>query len=94
LYVLEFVHPSSSSVLVLSLGSSRSKSNMVLVVFGGFSSSDGTSEEILVLLFREVHVIVSVSMGVLSRVVSAILVGSLSAEGLSMSPGLESEVRD
>ena len=67
---------------------------MVLVVFGGFSSSDGTSEEILVLLFGEVHVIVSVSMGVLSRVVSAILVGSLSAEGLSMSPGLESEVRD
>ena len=94
MYVLEFVHPSSSRVLVLSLGSSRSKSNMVLVVFGGFSSSDGTSEEILVLLFGEVHVIVSVSMGVLSRVVSAILVGSLSAEGLSMSPGLESEVRD
>lgn len=67
---------------------------MVSVVFGGFSSSDGTSEEILVFLLGEVHVIVSVSMGVLSGVVSVILVGSLSAEGLSMSPGLESEVRD
>ena len=67
---------------------------MVSVILGSFSSSDSTSEEILVFLFREVHVIVSVSMGVLSGVVSVILVGSLSTEGLSMSPGLESEVRD
>jgi len=66
----------------------------MLVEFGSVGSSYGTSEEILVFLFGEVHVIVSVGVGELSGVVSVILVGRLSTESLSMSPGLEVEIRD
>jgi len=67
---------------------------MVTVVFISFSSSNGTSKEILVLLVREVHVIISVSVRELSRVVSVVLPGSLGTESLSMSPGLQLQVRD
>jgi hypothetical protein len=67
---------------------------MVAGIFLRLSSSDGTSEEILVFLVGEVHVIVSVSVRELSRVVSVILPGSLGTEGLSMSPGLQLQVRD
>lgn len=76
-------------MFVHGLGDSGSHTDMVTVVVIRFSSSDGTSEEILVFLFGEVDVIVSVGVGVFGRVVSVILVGTLSAERLSMSPGLQ-----
>lgn len=81
-------------MLVHGLGSSGSKTNGVTVVFVCFSSSDGTSEEILVFLFGEVDVIISVSVRELGRVVSVILPSRLSAESLSMSPGLQFQIRD
>ena len=81
-------------MLVHGLGSSGLKTKLVTVVLVRFSSSDGTSEEILVLLFGEVDVIISVSVRELGRVVSLILPGRLSAESLSMSPGLQLQIGD
>ena len=66
----------------------------MLIVFSRLSSSDGTSEEILVLLLREVDVIVSVRVGEFSGVVSVILPGRLRSESLSVGPGLQFQVRD
>jgi hypothetical protein len=66
----------------------------MLIVFSRLSSSDGTSEEILVLLLREVDVIVSVRVREFSGVVSVILPGRLRSESLSVGPGLQFQVRD
>lgn len=90
----ELRHALGGVVLVHGLGSSGSNTDMVAGIFLRLSSSDGTSEEILVFLVGEVHVIVSVGVRELSRVVSVILPGSLGTEGLSMSPGLQLQVRD
>jgi hypothetical protein len=59
-------------------------------------SSHGTSEDVLVLLFGEVNVIVSVRMAELSGVVSVILPDGVWAElsTLSILPGLELKIAD
>lgn len=89
-----FLHALGRSVVVHSLRDSRSKVNLMLIIFSSLSSSDGTSEEILVLLLREVDVIVSVRVREFSGVVSVILPGRLRSESLSMGPGLQFQVRD
>jgi len=61
-------------VLVHSFGSSGFEAKSVTLVFVLLGSAYGSSEEILVFLFGEVDVIVSVGVRELSRVVSVILV--------------------
>ena len=51
------------------------EANLVLIGFGHGSVSEGSSEDVLVLLLGEVDIIVSVRMGVLDGVVSVVLPG-------------------
>ena len=66
----------------------------VVLVFLGLSSTSGTSEDILVLLFGEVDVIVTVSVGELGWVPSVILVERVRSECLTVVPSLELEIAD
>jgi len=56
----------------------------MMLVFLGSSGSNGTSEDIFVLLLREVHVIVSVWMREFGRVISVILPSRIGSEILWM----------
>jgi len=63
-----------------------------LLLFGLVGFSDGTSKEVFVFLFWEVHIVVSVRMRVLGWVVSVIFVDGVGAKFSSVLPGLEFEI--
>jgi len=60
----------------------------------GLRLTNGTSEDILVLLFGEVDIVVSVGVRELGRIVSVILIERVRFESGTEFPGLELEIRD
>ena len=68
--------------------------HLMLGVVLSSGSTDCASEEVLVLLFGEVNVIVPVGVRELHWVIPVILVVGVRAEVLTECPGLEAEIRD
>ena len=76
-------------------GFSSGNADLVLLKLLSHSSSEGSSEDIFILLLWEVHIIISVWMRVLSWVVSVILPSGVSSKifGVAVTPVLDLEVR-
>jgi len=89
-WILSFLR----SVLHHSSWNTTHKANSVSISFFLLGISKGTSEHILVLLFWEIDIIVSVWMWVLSEIVSIILPGRISSQVICGSewPVLDSEI--
>jgi len=94
--VLKLLLALLSHVLVDGDGLAIDKVEAVLLVLSNIGSANGATEEVLVLLLREVNVIITVGVRELGRVVAIILEVRVRTHvaGLTMFPGLDGEVGD
>ena len=79
-------HASLAMVLTDSLGLIGEGVHAMLLVLFGFGGTDGTTEDILVLLLGEVDIVVSMGVAELGGVEPIILVEGVRAESISVIP--------
>ena len=87
-------HASLAMVLADGLGLVREGVHLILLVLLCLGGADSTSEDILVLLLREVDIVVSMRVAELGWVEPVILIEGVRAESVSVAPVLNLEVRD
>ena len=87
-------HASLAMVLADGLRLIAKGVHLILLVLFCLGGTDGTSEDILVLLLGEVDIVVSMRVGELGWVIPVILIEGVRAESISVAPILNLEVRD